>query len=198
MEPPGMNTLTLTPFFLSELAAAMPRKSYRTWIGISPFSRVASLPDGPARFDRIFLAKSTPGWRLFSFPPWANAHAMKVAPPVPEVAGSDTPMSPLYSGFSRSSQVLGGFLTTSVLTMMDGTPTNVATQPPVLAFQPAGRYFAFGGRYGGRTARASATGPNAMPISEKTATGLFFSASKRVISSLDDISVSVCLQVGNL
>src|SRR5438876_175124 len=102
---------------------------------------------------------------------------MKVAPPVPEVAGSETPMSPLYSGFSRSSQVLGGFLTTSVLTMMDGTPTNVATQPPVLAFQPAGRYFAFGGRYGGRTARASATGPNAMPISEKTATGLFFSAS---------------------
>jgi hypothetical protein len=80
---------------------------------------------------------------------------------------------------------------TSVLTMNPGTPVKVATQPPVFAFQPSGSFSADGGRYEGTTPFCSATGPYSSPMSAITAIGLSFSASNLVISSFEDMSVSV-------
>ena len=94
-------------------------------IGVSPRATVAVLAMTGTKLPASLscLKKSRPGWALSSEPPLARPAAQTAEMAWFEPVGSPARATwPLYSGFSRSDQSFGTFVTTAVLTSNDRTP----------------------------------------------------------------------------
>src|SRR5437764_11522408 len=98
----------------------------------SPFSTFALLGATDVRLPAVLRSSKylRPGSMFVSVPPFAKFAARTVIAPCAALRGSLIATVPLYSGFIRSAQLVGTFLTSAVLTANEIVPVYQHIQLP--------------------------------------------------------------------